>query len=408
MRLCRNDRVYFDSEGFAGTGPSQSLDVYPEAVCPHGGRATAVPGTLHFIGRSPRTTATDRDDSRSGPKTAPICLSMSSPAGRRARSSRMWHLGRVPVGPVILRASRRALLALDESHDFFAGSEVALRNLRWQMLGFTAAYPEATQNDVSATFATLSGTSGSNAFNLVLRRDWESVSELSAQVRLTSIVAIYEGWAHASAIELGLTSDADVKTWNIFVQPWEPSRTPAAVPRVLGLPVPELREVADACRLNRLNKTSDLRDLLFCFRAFKEVRNSLAHAESRATDRTENRYQRYARLIPTWSATGTAPTLPSVVEGHTLTIAPLRFGDLSAVIRSLIVTFDGLVSDRRPALDATVAHWVNRYGRGVTLPADPARATRSFLSRWGRAQLPVPSNGALLLAEIRKRGVILF
>src|SRR5580692_8369361 len=139
------------------------------------------------------------------------------------------------------------------------------------MVGYQTVHPKATQEYLVSTFAALLKTKGSNAFSLIMQRDWEEVLTLLAQMRLKSILSIYEGWADSAAQELGISTESKRKTWSRFVQPMIGTNSIAPVASLLGHSYLPMREVASACKASKLSMPSRLRDLGTCFRAYKEL-----------------------------------------------------------------------------------------------------------------------------------------
>ena len=165
---------------------------------------------------------------------------------------------------VALASTRRALESIEESHDFFSGSEVALDGLRVEVLGLQAAFPGITQAQIAARFQTNPTARGTNAFNLVMRRDLDSLLLLQTQLRLTNLVAIYEGWGGAAAEELGL-SDIDSERLGKFFQQGTPSETLASI---LGANAKDMDALRLACMSHVNFRETDLPKLRACYRAF--------------------------------------------------------------------------------------------------------------------------------------------
>ncbi len=312
-----------------------------------------------------------------------------------------------PYDRLFLASSDRALRALAESHDFFWGSGVALHNLRWQVMGFSQAYPNATQADISQRFANVSGLPGSNAFNLILRRPWNEVEALLNQVRLSNIISIYEGWIAAAEAELGVRERSLEKPMQFHTD------FRRLVP-VLGGVSTLMTEVSDRCVGHKANRLGRESDLFACYRAFKETRNALAHAGSIANQRTVDRVAEYEAVKPGWSkptqAVGGLPAFEAIgKEPPNLDLQPLGepvvltdrgVAGFSGVLRTMIVTFDGLIASTDAALRCAKRRWTAAYGP-LLLPADPSRAAPRFRTRWRQAGLPELADGTGLLSSFR-------
>lgn len=315
-------------------------------------------------------------------------------------------------GTLLLQSTRQAIAGLAESHDLFAGSEVALTNLRWQMVGFTSMYPEASQADVKAVFATFLGNKGSNAFNLILQRKWTDTVALLSQMRLVSVISIYEGWLESAALELGLVSNRKRSAWKAFVEPVNASSSINAVEELLGPQFAPMADVAAVCQASKLCMPTKLLELGSCFRAFKELRNALAHSGCRASAYTVDKYNEYQSVLASWPGiTKTAPHIPVIVEGEPVEISGYEVVGFSEVLRLMLFTFDGLISGTEPAFRAAVRQYQSVHGSTtVWLSSNRAAAKGKLFTTWFNAKLPKPKPGTgdELVAELARRGVIGF
>ena len=298
---------------------------------------------------------------------------------------------------------------LAESHDFFAGSEVALWNLRWQMAGFNSTAKGATQPLISAKFADHLGRKGSNAYSLILQRSWDETEATLNQMRLLSLFSIYEAWAEEAAQELNLSPLKQAR-WNAFVQAKRPKLFHAprrSIEPIIGPNYRPMAGVASRCRSSSIYMPSRLATLGLCYRAFKELRNAMAHAGGTATARTVTAVNGYHAALSHWKGiTKSSPAIKSLSLGDVVEVGDYSVVGLSEVLRIQIFTFDGMVSESRAAYDASIAHFQARIRTPMRLPADSSRREASFVRAWKTAALPAPVKANRLMEDLISRGLL--
>jgi hypothetical protein len=298
---------------------------------------------------------------------------------------------------------------LAESHDFFAGSEVALWNLRWQMAGFSSMSKGVTQPLISAKFADHLGRKGSNAYSLILQRSWKESEATLNQMRLLSVFSIYEAWADETSQELGLSASKHSK-WKDLVQAKRPALLSAprrSIGPIIGPNYRQMADVARRCRSSSIYMPSRLATLGLCYRAFKELRNAMAHAGGTATLRTVTAVNNYHSALKYWKGiTKSPPAIGSLSVGDVVEVSDYSVVGLAEVLRIQIFTFDGMVSGSRAAYDASVAHFQSQIRTPMRLPTNPSRREASFVRAWRAAALPAPVKAPRLMHDLIARGLL--
>jgi hypothetical protein len=298
---------------------------------------------------------------------------------------------------------------LAESHDFFAGSEVALWNLRWQMAGFNSIAKEVTQPMTSAKFADHLGHKGSNAYSLILQRSWDETEATLNQMRLLSVFSIYEAWAEEASQELNLSKTKQTR-WDAFVQAKRPDLLSAprrSIEPIIGPNYRPMAGVAKRCRSNNIYMPSRLATLGLCYRAFKELRNAMAHAGGTATARTVTAVNNYHAALRYWKGiTKSSPAIKSLSLGDVVEVDDYSVVGLSEVLRIQIFTFDGMVSESRAAYDASITHFQSQIKTPMRLPANSSRREASFVRAWKTAALPAPLKANRLMENLIFRGIL--
>lgn len=303
----------------------------------------------------------------------------------------------------VFASSRQGLIDIEESHDFFDGSAAALESLRLEIVGLRTIYPETPAQRIMARYSFAKKPHGSNAYNLIVRRDWDDVTAIHNRMRLINLISVYEAWTQAVASELAIPAGETDR----LVKALSGLGKKTTLKRFLGSSPKSMKGLIDACGGHPYYMPEHLDRMLLCFRAFKEVRNSLAHRGNVASKRTEKAWLKYHAEAANWSAlTRTPPDLPQVIAGQPVTLNGEGVVHFAQVLQRMIITFDCELAATEPALSAILGRWRAKYGKRTTLSSDPHKAIRSFQHRLQQLGLPQVADPETLLAEFRKSGVV--
>jgi hypothetical protein len=303
-------------------------------------------------------------------------------------------------------SSRQAVVQIERAHDFFGGALVALRNLGWQVKGFTDAYPDLNQKEVVARFAAGFESGGTNALTLVRSQSWEDQEQLLCQLRLINAIATYEAWCESIVAETG--SDPQHAVNLQF-----PEKIGAAISGMGGGQCDLLQTARLGMDKRKLHYPAGIPHLLVCYRAFKEVRNSLAHGGGHANSVAVTRSLNYETQSATWSSVLPArsrPALARVSVGLPVTLTTRGVVGFVAVLQMLIASIDGELTGTNHFFEMAVRRWSDLPQargdiRNVGLSSDGALS--KFGSRWAKASLPALGKGTrAMLDEFADRGLV--
>src|SRR4051794_17113582 len=99
-------------------------------------------------------------------------------------------------------SSRRAANRLTDVFDFVWPTASAIWNLRWQVAGYIAVVPDATEDQLVGRFVAGSGIRGVNLRKACTQHSWEHQQQQFARFLLVEFCALYEAWCISIIKEL--------------------------------------------------------------------------------------------------------------------------------------------------------------------------------------------------------------
>lgn len=250
----------------------------------------------------------------------------------------------------VYRCASDAHAQITQLSDFISPTIVAMWNLRWQVRGFVAEHPEVKQTDLVARFALGSGFKGNEIKRACVDNSWDDQEERFASILLTNSIAIYEDYVE-QLVGLTLSGDVKRKTYKDLQYPAIGGKGYQRAYTALGPANPVLAGVFNSPLVQgKWFSGSNLQNLLFCYRFFKETRNALTHNGGRATADLVNAYNEFSPV-----ATESTLSLKEVpehavpVEGQRVALSLRGMYAFSDVILRLIATHDANLSDRQGA-----------------------------------------------------------
>jgi hypothetical protein len=95
------------------------------------------------------------------------------------------------AGSFVYGCSRDAHAQITQLSDFISPTIVAMWNLRWQVQGFVAAFPEAKQADIVQRFALGSKTKGNELKRACIDNSWEEQKRRFSSVLLINTISVF-------------------------------------------------------------------------------------------------------------------------------------------------------------------------------------------------------------------------
>jgi len=279
---------------------------------------------------------------------------------------------------------------------------------------YSEAQTRPNQTDLKSRFLAGSGLRRANFRSLVDGQTWLDQVSILTEMTLLTVTSLFEGWADAIGDEEGLSRpNRDALQW--------PSH--ALYPRFnnVGAPLPGIREALQAgqsrvsnvmkeCfypayKNNRQYSFSHIDQLLTCYRYWKEIRNAIAHAGGRATDRCIAEESRLSALTPASLGMSRVPRLAALTLDAPIPIeleSVLGFGE---VLQRIAVTVDAELSINERAETIMVRRWESmRRIYYDDPPITNAARREGRIRHWIlRAGMPEPHQRATLDAFLTER-----
>jgi hypothetical protein len=298
-------------------------------------------------------------------------------------------------------------------NDFAQVCATSVWTMRCQVKGFFAEagfYSNPShrpkESDLRSRFLAGSGLTRTNFRSLVDGQTWPEQSSILAEMTLLALMSLFEGWCDSIGEEVKLgKQNRDGLQWPSY----------SAYPRNnrAGNPLPGIGEALHSGRAtisgimttcfypvyirDRQYSLAHLDGLLICYRYWKEIRNALAHAGGRATDRLINEEARLNALTPAELGLAQIPKLDLLTLGQDITLEltdVLGFGD---VLHRIAVTTDAELSETDKAEVLMLSRWeAQRREHYSDAPLAEIRRLNRIRYWMLRAGLAAPENLAAL------------
>ncbi len=255
-------------------------------------------------------------------------------------------------GAFVYGCSRDAHAQITQLSDFISPTIVAMWNLRWQVQGFVAAYPEAKQSDIFQRFALGSKAKGNEIQRACIDNSWDEQKSRFASIFLTNTISIFEDFLEV-LVGITLSGDAKRRAYKALQYPVAPTgRNYTNAYAELGSATPELTGVFNnTANASRWYSGGKIQALLLCYRVFKEIRNALSHNGGKATQALLDAHQRFVPVATTVDlGVREVPIYSTPVLNQQIILDLYGIYGFSDIILRIIATYDIDLSDRPGAL----------------------------------------------------------
>jgi hypothetical protein len=302
----------------------------------------------------------------------------------------LFILGIVTLAHYFFPPTRIATAQITDLFDFVWPTAAALWNLRWQVNGFLLEVPTSTPKQLHDRFVFGSTIHGTNLKKACVQTSWEEQKHHMSGIVLTNAFAIYEHWADEILACVGLVGGKGKRLQ------FDDTPTKAGLPETLqDLCTNESATIKKALYPTYVASPKYslpiIKNLLVCYRFFKELRNAQIHNGSKATKEAE---AAYLSFVPVSSkvALGMKGNLvhDAVVEGHDIRLHLRGVVGFCDVLFRMIVTVDAELSRSEKA--EAVLEKALRQVRSRTLSSNPQRRHLQLLNHCRSAKLPNPAD----------------
>lgn len=273
---------------------------------------------------------------------------------------------------LFFRTSRSAFRQVTELFDFVTPTAAALWNLRWQVVGFCSHHPGASVQILNDRFVSGSGLHGANVKRACMDTTWEVQQQQFAKFLLISLFSIYEGWL-ADVLHVVAPAARRQELSKRCQFPDSAARggngIVAAITEIKHSNSPMLVSAFySELTKHKKNSLANIGDLLICYRAFKECRNSFAHQNGLATQTAVDSCQAYAALSASNLGVPEKPVLPLVLLNDRITFSLRGVIGFSDIILRIIATLDAEFSSSGMAEREFRDQWIEKHTLNGKIP----------------------------------------
>lgn len=291
------------------------------------------------------------------------------------------------------RVTKNSLDGITDLFDFATPTIVALWNLRWQVKGYMVVQPDATTSDLNHRFVHGSGQGSTNLKRACINHDWEYQREQFASIILINVVAQYESWIDGILNALQKKNVENTKGLQFPTSPNGQKGILATI-RKLNHPRSDFIEKALYSEISGNKKycISIIDNLLYCYRFFKELRNSVVHNGWKAGQNTVVAYTDFKRV-----ATSSLLLIKEVPKHYPVVLNNRIKIDLrgvigfSDVVIRMMYTIDAELCRGKAAEKEFIDKWKAAHKSRRTLAAAGSNRRRTQISVYiHRAGFPYP------------------
>lgn len=239
------------------------------------------------------------------------------------------------------QSSRDAQIQISSFFHFLWTMDAALWNLRWQVSGFSSAYPGCSEQDLQNRFVLGSGINGALVEKICIENTWAQNQESVARFLLFQTFGFYESWI-ADILDLLKVNGRDAEKGLQF---------PSNIAKKCGIGFTLAKLTAKpSSTLDKAFYVSGsksnpfvmarLEKMLICYRAFKECRNCLAHEGGICSTEAKEASDAYSAITAADLGVTARPELPPQAAGTPITLTVHGCVGFTDVILKLIAMLD--------------------------------------------------------------------
>jgi hypothetical protein len=295
--------------------------------------------------------------------------------------------GAIIVAYYFFPPTRVATVQITELFDFVWPTAAALWNLRWQVNGFLQEVPESTPKQLHDRFVFGSTIHGTNLKKACVETSWEEQKHHLSGILLTNAFAAYEHWADDILACLGMAGKGKQLQFD------DNPRKPGLPGTLQMLCAKESLTIKTAFypiyAASPKYSLLLIKNLIACYRFFKELRNAQLHNGGVATKEAVAAYHTFAPVSGK-AALGMRGILvhDPVVEGQAITLHLRGVVGFCDILFRMMVTVDAELSRCYHAEDVLEAALKQVTRR--TLSSNPQRRHLQLLNHIRAARLPKP------------------
>jgi hypothetical protein len=310
---------------------------------------------------------------------------------------------------LFFRESRGVEQQLTDLFNFVWPTAAALWNLRWQVLGYTAARPDYAEKELVDRFLAGSGIRSADLKSACVTTTWDEQRDQFSRFLLIQTCAVYESWLSVVPAVVGLPA------LESRLQFPTDHKGKGGAKRGVGVGLDDINASESALLRdnfyaslikNRKNRRNELEALLKCYRFFKECRNAVAHRGGIANTLTVEAYNELSPLDAKALGVTEKPVTIKPVDGKPVQLELRGVVGLGDVVMRLVTTLDAELARSQGAEDEFSEQWLAAHGRKYSLKSDAPGRNAQVLRLVRKLGLPEPTKPEEIAAFLKKKRLV--
>lgn len=302
--------------------------------------------------------------------------------------------------------TRKTVDVITQTFNFLKPTAVALWNMRLQYKGYMLENPTATQPEIDHRFVEGCNIKGANIRASCAEKSWEDQVEMFSQILLIQLCAIFESWIEE--ILKVLRENDEEKRSAIAKKLQYPNEYHDGLKQLISSKSKVLAVFYDGLKEHKKNNSSHIKELLVCYRYFKECRNSLVHSGGISGTRLIECETKLLQVAP---ADLKLKRIPDIIKTELGKRVRLNFKGIEIfadIVIQLITTYDAELSQCNNAEAEFLELWGNAYGEKKLNKHDNSKRIKQVSSCIEHLRLPVPAKMKSLLDYLKLNNCITY
>jgi hypothetical protein len=317
------------------------------------------------------------------------------------------------MGPLFFMATREATKQITELFDFMWPTVASLWNMRWQVDGYRAVKPDATEQELHNRFIYGSEIQSISFKKSFVEQQWSYQRHIFSKILLTNIFTIHESWIHDVLTVLNAnnrTNRGNLQFPTDTTDP-DPNKHQGLWVGINNLCSNESLMLKNAyyqpLKQHRKNTVQNIDNLMKCYRYFKEIRNCLTHNGGKADQKLIDAYNEFNQVAtPANLGMNEVPMHYSFSVGEEVRVDMRGVVGFCEVVLRIIVTCDCELSRSQAAESEYTNVWRIFVERGRTLKQDANGRVRQLERYSTKMGLPVPQQTNEIEAFTLNNGLV--
>jgi len=306
---------------------------------------------------------------------------------------------------------------LGDLFSFIWASYAGLRELWWQVRGFSKEFPAMHIKDVEKKFLSgLPQPGGIDFRQMFLDREWSRHEAEFSKWLLFEACTLYEGWAEKVCADVFPSKSAKSNAKQLQ---FPSGTTKTGKPDGYPVPIAEANSATSALmvaeffptlKASKLNCWPTVNDHLSAYRFFKECRNCFIHSDGLATQEILDLHTKVMAIQGKTPSPFKHPfSLPKPILNQRIALDLRDCSLLATLVRKLICTFDAalsVASKSETILEQRLRFLISNNPKWTNLPGDGAKQSQRIHRMLGASRIPEPTNLGSVMAWMQTKRLI--